>query len=38
MVREQRGKKDKYHIENSIVASLATIDWTLVPKMKHPVF
>ena len=34
--RTKRQKEHKYHNENSRIVSLATMDWTIVPKTEHP--
>ena len=33
----KESKRRQIHNENSIVANIATTDWTIVPKMEHPV-
>ena len=36
-LQTNRQKEDKYRNENSIVASLLSVDLTIVTKMEHPV-
>ena len=36
-LQTKRQKENQNYNQNSIVASLATTDWEIVPKMEHPV-